>query len=144
MDRGPSWEANRSSVKTFSAFYGTRRFITAFTTARHMVIFWARPIQSVPIHPTSWRCFLIFSHLRLGLASGLFPSGLPTKILYGRLLSPVLSTCPCHLICIDFITRAIFGESTVVDCHVTLSVLAPSAFLSPSVWEQYSIYDKIV
>jgi len=31
-------------------------------------------------HPTSWRSILIlFSHLRVGLSCGLFPSGSPTK-----------------------------------------------------------------
>ena len=40
-------------------------------------------IQSIPAHPTSWRSILILSsHLRLGLPSGLLPSGLPTKTLY--------------------------------------------------------------
>ena len=29
-------------VKKFPAFYGTRRFITAFTSARHLSLFWAR------------------------------------------------------------------------------------------------------
>ena len=32
-------------VKKFSEFYGTRRFITAFTRARHLSISWSRPIQ---------------------------------------------------------------------------------------------------
>ena len=35
MEHGPSGEANRFSVK-FPAFYGTRRFITAFTRARYL------------------------------------------------------------------------------------------------------------
>jgi len=40
-------------------------------------------------HPISWICILIlFSHLRLGLPSGLFPSGFPTKTLHTPLLSP--------------------------------------------------------
>jgi hypothetical protein len=40
--------------------------------------------QPNPVHtPTSWRSILILStHLRLGLPSGLFPSGFPTKTLY--------------------------------------------------------------
>jgi len=67
-------------VKKFPAFHGTRRFITALTSVRHMSLSWANPIQSIYPHPTSWRSILILStHLRLGLPSGLFPSGFPTK-----------------------------------------------------------------
>ena len=70
-------------VKKFSAFHGTRRFITALTSLRHPSVSWASPIQSTCPHPTSWRSILILStHLRLGLPSGLFPSGFPTKTLY--------------------------------------------------------------
>jgi hypothetical protein len=58
-------------VKKFPAFYGTRRFITAFTSARHLSLSWASLIQSLPPHPTSWRSTLILSsNLRLGLSSG--------------------------------------------------------------------------
>ena len=71
-------------VKNFPAFHGNRRFITAHTSVRHLSLSWASPIQSIYPHPTtSWRSILILStHLRLGLASGLFPSGFPTKTLY--------------------------------------------------------------
>jgi hypothetical protein len=40
-------------VKKFTAFYGTRKFITAFTGARHLSLAWARLTQSTPPHPTS-------------------------------------------------------------------------------------------
>ena len=54
-------------VKKFPAFYGTRRFITALTSVRHLSLSWASPIQSTYPHPTSWRSILILStHLRLG------------------------------------------------------------------------------
>ena len=70
-------------VKKFPAFQGTRRFITALTSIRHLYLSWASPIQSIYPHPTSWRSILILStHLRLGLLSGLFPSGFPTKTLF--------------------------------------------------------------
>jgi len=70
-------------VKKFPAFHGTRRFITALTSVRHMSPFWASPIQSIYPHPTFWRSILLLStHLRLGLPSGFFPSGFPTKTLY--------------------------------------------------------------
>jgi len=38
------------------------------------------------------------SHLRLGLPSGLFPLGFPTKTLFMPLLSPIRATSPAHLI----------------------------------------------
>jgi len=63
-------------VKKFLAFHGTRRFITALTSVRHLSLSCASPIQSIYPHPTSWRSILILStHLRLGPSSGLLPSG---------------------------------------------------------------------
>ena len=78
-EQSTSWETNRfsASQKKFPALYGTRRFITAVTSARHLSLSWVSSIQSIPPHPTSWRSILILSsHLRLGLPSGLFPSEL--------------------------------------------------------------------
>jgi hypothetical protein len=40
-------------VQKFPAFYGTRRFITAFTSARHLSLSWGSSIQSISPHPTS-------------------------------------------------------------------------------------------
>ena len=98
-------------VKKFPAFHGTRKFITALTSVRHLSLSLASPIQSIYPHPTSWRSVLIlFTHLRLGLPSGLFPSSFPTKTLYTPLSSPIRATFPAHLILLDFITRTILGE----------------------------------
>ena len=98
-------------VKELPAFHGTRRFITALTSVRHLSLSWTSPIQSIYPHPTTWRSILILStHLRLGLPSGLFPSGFSTKNPYTTLSSPIHATCPAHLILIGFITRTILGE----------------------------------
>ena len=57
-------------VKKFPAFHGTRRFITALTSVRHLSLSWASPIQSIYPQPTAWRSILILStHLRLGFPS---------------------------------------------------------------------------
>jgi len=94
-------------VKKFPTFHRTRRFITALKKVHHLSLFWACPIQSIYPHPTSWRSILILStHLRLGLRSGLFPSGFPTKTLYTSLSSPIRATCPAHItshICLKYV-----------------------------------------
>jgi hypothetical protein len=75
-------------VKKFPAFHGTRRFITALTSVRHLSVSWDSPIQFTCPHPTSWRSILILpTHLRLGLPSGLFPSGFPAKAYTHHLLT---------------------------------------------------------
>ena len=75
-------------VKKFPAFHGTRTFITALTSVRHLSLSWASSVQSIYPHPTSWRSILILStYLRLGLPCDLLPSGFPTKTLYTPLLT---------------------------------------------------------
>ena len=85
-------------VKKFPAFHGTRRFITALTSVRHLSLSWASSIQSIYPHPTSWRSSLILStHLRLGLPSGIFPSGFPTNPIHPLLLTHTRHMpCPSH------------------------------------------------
>ena len=76
-------------VKKFPAFYGTRKFITALTSVRHLSLSWTSLIQSTYPHPTSWRSIPILStHLRLGVPSGLFPSSFTTKNLYAPSAHP--------------------------------------------------------
>jgi hypothetical protein len=53
---------------------------------------------------------MLSSHLRLGLPSGLLPSGLPTKILCAPLTSAMHATYHTHLILRVLITLIILGE----------------------------------
>ena len=48
-------------VKKFPAFHGTRRFIIALTSVRHLSLSWVSPFQSIYPHPTSWKSILMLS-----------------------------------------------------------------------------------
>jgi hypothetical protein len=82
----------------------------------------------------------------LGLPSGLFPSGFPTKILYGFLICPMRGAWPAYLILLDSINLVIFGESYKLwsssSClpplflilqHI-LGYILPSAWANPNTW----------
>jgi hypothetical protein len=102
MEQSPSGEANR--------FVTSQEFPHVLWNPNvhyriRLSISWASSIQSVRSHHTSWNSILILpSHLLLGLPSGPFPSGYPTKTLYTPLLSHMSTKYPAHLILIDQIT----------------------------------------
>ena len=80
MVQSPSWEANwfAASQEILGILWNLK---VHYHT--HPSLSWASPIQSIYPHPTYWRSILIlFTHLCLGLPSGLLPSAFPTKTLY--------------------------------------------------------------
>ena len=61
--------------------------------------------------PISSRSILILpSHLRRDLPKGLFPVGLPVKIVKALIPSSILATCPADLNLLDLITLTILCE----------------------------------
>ena len=141
MKQSPSWEANRfTTSQEIPPCYGTCRFITAFSSVRHLSLSWASLIQSISPHLTSWRYILIlFSHLLLGPPSSPFPSGFHNKTLYTRLLFTIRATCSANFILLNLITRTLLGEQcrslisslcSFLHFPVTLSLLSHTILLS--------------
>ena len=86
-------------VKKFPAFHGNRKFITALTSVRHLSLSWARLVQSIYPHSTSWRSILIlFTHLCLGLPSGSFPPVSPARPYTPH--PPLLTHTMCRNYCV--------------------------------------------
>jgi hypothetical protein len=62
MEQSSSWEVNQfADSQEIPRIVWDPKFITAFTSACHLSLSWARLIQSIPPHPTSWRSILILS-----------------------------------------------------------------------------------
>ena len=139
-------------VKNLPAFYGTRRFITAFTRARHLSLSWARSIQSMyptllpednlnitlPSMPESseWSLSLRFPHQNPVYTSHL----------------PICATRSFHLIRLDLTTRIKFGEEYrslnsslcgFLESPVTLSLSGPNILLSAPFSDTLSHYDLL-
>jgi hypothetical protein len=100
MEISPSWEAaNYAATQEFPSILWSPKFDYRVHKAPHWLLSWATSMRSIPSHPISPRSTIkLFTHLCLGLASGLFPSGFPTNILHAFLFWPhsCYKPCPSH------------------------------------------------
>jgi hypothetical protein len=104
MQQSPSWEAASQEIPRIlwnpKVHYRTHKCPPPLPV-----------LSQIDPVPTSWRSILIlYSYLRLGLPSGLFPSRLPTKNPCTPLPYPIRATCHAHLILLDFTTCTIFRK----------------------------------
>jgi hypothetical protein len=120
------------------SFYGTQRTITVFkATAFHRSPFWASWNQFTPSHHVSLRFILTLSfHRRLGLPSGFFLTGFPTKIVYEYIT--MRATYPAHLIFLYLIILLIFSKDLQTMNNIIMLIFPTSCyFLSPG--SKYSL-----
>jgi hypothetical protein len=95
MEQTLSWEANSGSdSQEIPRLYGIRRFIYLVHKSPPLDPILSQMNSVHNFHHISVSHILKFSHLSLGLPSGLFLSGFPTKILYAFLISR--TTRPSH------------------------------------------------
>ena len=89
MEQGPSWEPNwfSASQEIPRILWNPKVHYRSHKCPPPFIILSQIDPVHVP-HPTSWISILVSFHLRVGIPSGLVPSGFPTKILYIPLLSP--------------------------------------------------------
>ena len=96
--------------------------------------------QPNPVHtPTSHLLEIHPNIIHPSTPSGLLPSGFPTITPHTPLSTPIHSTCPAHLILLDFITHTILGEEyrsfssslcSLFRSPVTSSLLDPNILLN--------------
>jgi hypothetical protein len=128
-------------------------FITVFTRALNWTLPWAILFQYIPPQPISLKSILIlFSYLRVGFPSGVFPSGFLTKILPAFLFAPMSATCPVHLIFFDLIILIIYkAKGTIygsphyvsslcifLQLPIISSLLDPNILLDTLFWNSFS------
>jgi hypothetical protein len=101
MELSTSWEAaSCGATQEFPNILWNPKFHYRVHKSLPLVPILSQINHSIPPHPISLRSILIlYSHLRLGLPSGLFPSG-----------SPMRAKCPAQPILLDLIILILLGE----------------------------------
>jgi hypothetical protein len=99
MELSPSWEAaNCAATQELPSVLWNPKIYYRVNKSPPLVPILSQIDSTIPSHPISLRPVLILSiHLRLALASGLFPSGISINILYAFLFPhSCYMPCPSH------------------------------------------------
>ena len=112
MEQSPSREANRFSASQEiprilwnpKVHYRTNKSPPPTHILSHIDPVHALTSHFLEIHPSD------ILPSTPGSSNYLFPSGFPTKSLYTPHVFPIRTTCPAHLIILDFIIRTVVGE----------------------------------
>jgi len=136
MEQVTSWEANQEIPRIWlnpKIHYHIYKCPPLVPVSSQINLIPAPPFQFLRSN------LILSSHLRIGIPSGLFPSGFLTKTLYTPLISPVSATCPNHHIIPDLITRIEFSEEyrslssllcSLLYMSDTTSLLGPNILIS--------------
>jgi hypothetical protein len=129
MEQSPSSEANRSVSQEIprvlwnpKVHYRIHNSPPPVPILSHINPVHAPQSHFLKIH------LILSSHPRLGLSSGLLPSGLSTKILYAPLPTPLRATCPAHLILLRRILHEMEKASSK-DCRRSQNIYAKYVFV---------------
>ena len=101
MQQSPSSEANRfsASQEILRILWNLKvHYLIHKCPSPAPILSQINPLHTPHIPLPEDTSLILSSHLRLGLPSGLFSSGFPTKTLYTPFLSSIRATCPAHLI----------------------------------------------
>jgi hypothetical protein len=149
MEHSSSWEANWFLASPeIPRIYGTRRFITAFTSACHMALSWASLIQSIHHNPfpedPSWYYPPTYAWVSLAI---LFPQVSPPKLCIHFTYPPYVLNAP-PISFFSILSRELYLMSSTdqrVSHYVVFSTLChlvpfrpysqtPTVYVPPSIW----------
>ena len=121
MQQSPSWKAISSASKARHSQLHTRMEHKGHKSSLTATIL-SHLMHYTTSHSISLRSVLILSFLlSLVLPSRLLPSGFPINNLYALLAFARRISCSTHLIFLDLIGLAVFGEEALCLCQVACS-----------------------